>query len=276
MKKGFVIIFVFCLTLSLAACGGNKHEITVISREEGSGTRGSFTQLTGVETDGVDRTYIRAEINSSTAVVLQSVAGNKNAIGYLSLAALHESVKALAIDGVPPSTSTVQDGSYPLARPFLLGTLGTENSRIADFLAFLQSDEAGEIILEAGYVPMGGGSYESRQPEGVLRIAGSSSVAPVLEKLAEAYQRGNPNLQVQIQTTDSSTGLLSLSQGLCDVAMSSRPLTRSEKDRGILAHTLCMDGIAVIVNRENSVDRLTLAQLRAVFTGEITDWTLIS
>ncbi|MBQ3216246.1 MAG: substrate-binding domain-containing protein [Oscillospiraceae bacterium] len=276
MKKGLAIIFVFCLTLSLAACGGNKQEITVISREEGSGTRGSFTQLTGIETDGVDRTYDRAEINSSTAVVLQSVSGNKNAIGYLSLAALHESVKALAIDGVPPSISTVQDGSYPLARPFLLGTLGAENSQTADFLAFLQSDEAGEIILGAGYVPMGGGSYESLQPAGVLRIAGSSSVAPVLEKLAEAYQRVNPNLQVQIQTTDSSTGLLSLSQGLCDVAMSSRPLTRSETDRGILAHTLCMDGIAVIVNRENSVDRLTLAQLRAVFTGDITDWTLIS
>ena len=276
MKKGLAIIFVFCLTLSLAACGGNKQEITVISREEGSGTRGSFTQLTGIETDGVDRTYDRAEINSSTAVVLQSVSGNKNAIGYLSLAALHESVKALAIDGVPPSISTVQDGSYPLARPFLLGTLGAENSQTADFLAFLQSDEAEEIILGAGYVPMGGGSYESLQPAGVLRIAGSSSVAPVLEKLAEAYQRVNPNLQVQIQTTDSSTGLLSLSQGLCDVAMSSRPLTRSETDRGILAHTLCMDGIAVIVNRENSVDRLTLAQLRAVFTGDITDWTLIS
>ncbi len=273
MKKISAIFFSLCLLLSLAACIGSSQEITVISREEGSGTRSAFTQLTGVEEDGVDKTYARAEINSSTAVVMQTVAGNKNAIGYISLGSLSGSVKALSVDGVEASADTVKEGSYPLARPFLLGIAGEVSEQTQDFLSYILSDQGQAVISEAGYVPVSGGSYESSHLTGTVKVAGSTSVAPILEKLAEAYMAVNPDLKVQIQTTDSSTGLSSLAEGLCDIAMSSRKLKQSEEEKGIQAITICMDGIAVIVNPDNPVNDLTMRRIKAIFTGEITDWT---
>lgn len=275
MKKFLVLSLSLCFLLGLSACGGSRQKITVISREEGSGTRGAFTELTGVAEKGVDKTYPRAEINSSTAVVMQTVVGNKNAIGYISLGALQSIVKPLSIDGVSPSAETVKNGSYPLARPFLLGTLGQVSQQTQDFLRYILSDQGQRVISEAGYVPVSSGSYESSLLTGTVKVAGSTSVAPVMEKLAEAYMVLNPNLRVQIQTTDSSTGLASLSEGLCDIAMSSRPLKQSEAAKGILPLTLCMDGIVVIVNQNNTVSGLTLAQVKAIFTGHIRDWTLI-
>lgn len=273
MKKFLAISLSLCLLLSLAACGGSSQEITVISREEGSGTRSAFTELTGVEEDGVDKTYARAEINSSTAVVMQTVAGNENAIGYISLGSLSGSVKAVSIDGVEASAETVKDGSYPLVRPFLLGTMGEMSEQTQDFLSYILSDQGQAVISEAGYVSVSAGSYESSHLSGTIKVAGSTSVAPVMEKLAEAYMAVNPDLKVQIQTTDSSTGLSSLAEGLCDIAMSSRSLKESEEEKGIKALTICMDGIAVIVSPNNPVGSLTMAQLKAIFTGEVTDWT---
>lgn len=274
MKKQLLLLL--ALLLCLSACGGDPQEITVITREEGSGTRSAFTELSGVAEKGMDKTYPRAEVSSSTAVVLQTVMGNKNAIGYISLSALQRGIKALSIDGVAASEKTVSEGSYPLARPFLLATGERPSEQAADFLAFLLSEDGQELVRQAGYVPVSAGSYQSRELSGILRISGSSSVAPVMERLAERYMALNPHLQVQIQTSDSSTGLSALSQGLCDIAMSSRSLKDSERAKGLEATTLCMDGIAVIVNQSNPVSNLSMVQLRAIFTGQLGSWALIS
>lgn len=276
MKKIVITVLILCLLLCAAACGTEGQTITVISREEGSGTRSAFTELTGVEQDGIDRTAARAEISSSTAVVLQTVAGNKNAIGYISLGALNEQVKALKVDGTAASAATVKDGSYPLARPFLLGTLGKNRPEVQDFLDYILSDLGQQVISEAGYVTVSEGSYVASTLSGTVKVAGSTSVAPVMEKLAEAYMALNPNVKVEIQTFDSSTGLSSLAEGLCDIAMSSRNLKDSEIAKGILPTTICMDGIAVIVNCDNAVDGLTMEQLRHIFMGEISDWTQVA
>lgn len=273
MKKIVTTILILCLLLSAAGCGSAGQTITVISREEGSGTRSAFTELSGVTQDGVDHTYARAEISSSTAVVLQTVAGNANAIGYISLGALSGEVKALSIDGVAPSAAAVKDGSYPLARPFLLGTLGEMRPEVQDFLNYILSDLGQSMISVAGYVAVSEGAYESSGCSGTVKVAGSSSVAPVMEKLAEAYMALNPGVKVEVQTFDSSTGLSSLVDGLCDIAMSSRNLKDSETAKGIVPVTICMDGIAVIANPANSAEGLTLAQLRSIFVGEVTDWT---
>ena len=273
MKQGICLGMVLFLLLCTAACGRRAREITVISREEGSGTRSAFGLLSGVEQNGEDRTYPRAEISTSTAVVLQSVTGNRNAIGYLSIGALHREVKPLEIDGVAPTAQNVQEGRYPLARAFLLGLLQERSPAVQDFLHYVLSDAGQEILSQMGYVSVSSGTYESAGISGTVRIAGSSSVAPVMEKLAEAYMGQNPAVTVQIQTSDSTTGLASLSKDLCDLAMSSRTLKESELARGIVPVTLCLDGIAVIVHRENPVNGLTMEQLRQIYSGELRDWT---
>ena len=272
MKKTLSIVLTACILLFASACGRNDKSITVISREEGSGTRSAFTELTGVEEKGVDNTYARAEINASTAVVIQTVLGNKNAIGYISLGALGDSVKAISIDGIEISTQAVKDGSYPLARPFLLATADRPRAQVQDFLRYVLSDQGQEMIRNAGYVPVSSGSYEGSGLSGTVTVAGSSSVAPVMEKLAEAYMALNPNVSVRIQTSDSSTGLSSLAEGLCDIAMSSRGLKESETAVGIVPLTLCMDGIAVIVNLENPVSDLSVEQIGAIYTGDVMSW----
>lgn len=273
LKQGIAILAVLALCLSLAACGSDTDEITVISREDGSGTRSAFIELTGVEQDGVDRTTQKAEINSSTAVVTQTVVGNKNAIGYISLGSLDESVKALAIDGVQPSVETVGNGTYPISRPFNVATKGTLSEAAQDFLNFILSDEGQTVITSNGYVSNGStGPFVSTNPSGTVTVAGSSSVSPIMEKLAEAYMSANSAVTIKLQTTDSSNGMTSTAEGLCDIGMASRAVKDSEKEKGLVETTICMDGIAVIVNKENSVDGLTLAQVCSIFTGEVTAW----
>lgn len=260
------------LSLVLTACGADRGEITVISREEGSGTRSAFIALSGVEEEGEDKSYVRAEVSSSTAVVLQSVMGNRNAIGYLSVGALNSNVRALRIDGAEASAERIADGSYPLARSFYLVSYGTPDRGAADFLSFVHSKEGQAVVAEEGYVPMGGSSFEGTHPQGLLRIAGSGSVAPLMEALAEGYAGYNPALRIEIQISDSSTGLSALEADLCELAMSSRSLTEKEQARGLRAQEFCKDGIAVIVNPENAVENLTMAQLRGIFTGQIRYW----
>ena len=274
MKKRLIFFLLFLLVLS--ACGRNSSQITVISREEGSGTRSAFVRLSGVLEHGIDRTYPRAEVSSSTAVVMQTVMGNPNAIGYISLGSLQENVKALRLDGIAISPSNIAQGSYPLARDFLLVTAKKISPQAEDFLAFALSGEGQKIIGDLGYVPIEGGNYTGSQAGGILKVAGSSSLAPVLEKLAAAYEKKNPRLEVQIQITDSSAGIAALQQNLCDIAMSSRSLTEGELSQGLQVHSLCKDGIAVIVNLENPTENLSLSQLKKIFTGEIQDWSLLS
>ena len=264
------------LTLLLTACRRSGDEITVISREEGSGTRSAFIALTGLEEEGEDRTYLRSEISSATAVVLQSVKGDKNAIGYLSVGAVSEGVKALKIDGAAPTAENIAQGSYPLARSFYLVSLDTPGAAETEFLRFVLSRQGQAVVAQEGYVPTEGGDFESKHPQGVLRIAGSGSVAPVMEALVEAYGKQNPALRIEIQISDSSTGLSSLKVGLCDLAMSSRELTQQELTRGLRGEEICRDGIAVIVHGENSVDGLTMAQLRGIFMGQLRYWQQVA
>lgn len=277
MKKSIALTAaLLALAMVFTACATKpaSEEITVISREEGSGTRSAFIELTGVEVDKVDKTTQKAEINSSTAVVMQTVAGNKAAIGYISLGSLDNSIKAVDVDGVAATAENVKNGTYPISRPFNIATLGElENEAAQDFLNFILSDEGQAVITEKGYVSTATtGAFTSTNPSGTVTVAGSSSVSPVMEKLAEAYMALNPAVTIQLQTSDSSTGMSSAIEGLCDIGMASRAVKDSEQAEGLIPTTICMDGIAVVVNQENSISNLTLEQIRQIFTGEVTDW----
>lgn len=277
MKKIVALVTALLMLVAvLTGCTGNKmnEQITVISREEGSGTRSAFIELTGVEVEDVDKTTPKAEVNSSTAVVMQTIAGNKAAIGYISLGSLDDSIKVVKVDGIEATADNVKNGTYPIARPFNVATKGElANEAAQDFLNYILSDEGQAVITEAGYVSTAStGTFTSTNPSGEVTLAGSSSVSPVMEKLSEAYMAVNNNVTIKIQTSDSSTGMTSAIDGLCDIGMASRAVKDSELARGLVATTICMDGIAVVVNQENEVSDLTLEQIRQVFTGEVTNW----
>ena len=289
MKKMIGIVLVLTLALGLAACGGGDETggeqkpsvISVVSREEGSGTRGAFIELAGIEEkdaagNKVDRTSEMAEISNSTSVVMATVMGNKRAIGYISLGSMNDDVKALAIDGADATVDNIKSGAYSIARPFHLATLGAASPAAADFLAFAMSAQGQAVVEESGYISAAaGGDYKPSGTAGQVRIAGSSSVTPVMEKLKEAYVGLNPSADIQIQQSDSTTGMTSAIEGICDIGMASRNLKDSELEAGLEPVVLAMDGIAVIVNRENPVSAMTLDQVRSVFIGETTDWNEI-
>lgn len=265
-----------CVASTACADFNADKSITVISREEGSGTRGAFVELTGVEVDKVDKTVATAEISSSTAVVMQTVAGNKAAIGYISLGSLDNTVKAVKVDGVEATADNVKNGTYPICRPFNIATKGDLSDAAKDFIAFIQSDEGQQVITDKGCVSTGStGAFTSGNPTGTVVVEGSSSVTPVMEKLAEAYMAINSGVTVKVQQSDSSTGMTSAIEGLCDIGMASREVKDSEKEQGLDVTTICMDGIAVVVNNDNTVDNLSLEQVRQIFTGEVTDWSAV-
>lgn len=274
MKKLFAIVLALALTCAVAFAA--EGTITVMSREDGSGTRGAFVELTGVEVDKVDKTVATAEISSSTAVVMQTVAGNKAAIGYISLGSLDNTVKAVKVDGVEATADNVKNGTYPICRPFNIATKGDLSDAAKDFIAFIQSDEGQQVITDKGCVSTGStGAFTSGNPTGTVVVEGSSSVTPVMEKLAEAYMAINSGVTVKVQQSDSSTGMTSAIEGLCDIGMASREVKDSEKEQGLDVTTICMDGIAVVVNNDNTVDNLSLEQVRQIFTGEVTDWSAV-
>lgn len=251
--------------------------ITVVSREDGSGTRGAFIELFGVqeEVDGekVDNTTMEASITNSTSVMMTSVAGDENAIGYISLGSLDDTVKALKIDGVEASAENVANDTYKVSRPFNIVT-GEEVSEAAqDFVNYIMSAEGQQIIEDNGYIKEDAeaAAYEG-SAEGKVVVAGSSSVAPVMEKLKEAYEEVNPDVTVEVQQSDSTTGVNSAVEGICDIGMASRELKPEEEEQGVTAQVIAMDGIAVIVNNSNELEEMTSEQVKAVFTGETTDW----
>lgn len=262
-----------------AAGGSMSGAITVLSREDGSGTRGAFIELMGIEqkdADGnkVDMTVDTAEITNSTSVMMTTVAGNTNAIGYVSLGSLDTSmVKALNVDGVEATVETVQDGSYAVARPFNIATAGEPEGVAADFINFIMSDEGQAVVSEDGYVSQGStGAFTSDESEGTITVGGSSSVTPVMEKLAEAYQAVNPNATIEVQQSDSTTGMTSTIDGTYDIGMASRELNEDEL-ASLTPTVIAMDGIAVIVNPENPLTDITSEQIMQIYTGEITDWS---
>lgn len=259
----------------LTGCGSNADAaITVVSREDGSGTRGAFTELMGIMVDDKDNTVSTAEVTNSTSVMMTTVAGDENAIGYISLGSLDDSVKAVKVDGVEPTVEDIKNGSYKVARPFEICIPKDGTSEVAqDFIDYMLSDDGQKIISDEGYISVESGkSYEASGKSGKITLAGSTSVSPVMEKLTEAYKKLNPDVTTEIQQTGSSAGIESATEGACDIGMSSRELKPEELD-ALQEIQIAMDGICVIVNNNSSVEDLTSDQITKVYTGEITKWS---
>ena len=279
LLKGIVAAF---MVMSVAACSNNASDDTihVLTREQGSGTRGAFIELFGIEQkdengEKVDHTTETAEETNSTSVMLTTVQGDPNAIGYVSLGSLNDKVKAVKIDGAVASVDTVKDGSYKVSRPFNIVTGENLSDLASDFITYIMSAQGQEVIEEEGYISEGNqGDYTAPQGlSGTITVAGSSSVTPVMEKLAEAYEVLNPDVQIDVQQSDSTTGVNNAIEGLCDIGMASRDLKDSELDSGVKGTKICIDGIAVIVNNDNSLENLTSDQVMKIFTGEITSFS---
>ena len=280
MKKILTMALAIMMVMStLVACMAAGNEINVISREDGSGTRGAFIELFGIEqkdADGnkVDYTTDYADITNSTSVMMTSVSGNPSAIGYISLGSLNETVKALEIDGVAASVENIKSGEYKIARPFNIATGETVSEAAQAFIDYIMSAEGQAVIEENGYIASveDAPAFAGAAVSGKVVVSGSSSVTPVMEKLKEAYLLVNPDADIEIQQSDSTTGINNVKDGVCDIGMASRDLKDSELEAGLVPTVIAMDGIAVIVSNDNEVTSLTSDQVRAIYMGEITDW----
>ena len=289
MTKRRVLAMLACGVLTaglLTRCGGSSAdtagaddaEITVVSREDGSGTRGAFVELFGVQDEDdkgekTDMTTEDATITSSTEVVMTTVAGNKNAIGYCSLGSLNDTVKAVKIDGVEATVDNINNGKYAISRPFNIATNGTPSEVTQDFINYILSEDGQKIVEENGYIKASdAGAFKSNGAKGKIVVAGSSSVSPVMEKLMEAYKKVNTGADVELQESDSTTGMKNAIAKTCDIGMASRDLKDSETSAGLKATVIAKDGITVVVNKENSIDNLTKDQVNNIYRGKITTW----
>lgn len=298
MKKSRILSLILALAMVLSAsvilsaCGDKKSgddgekndKISVISREEGSGTRGAFIELVGIEEkndqgEKIDNTVDTAVITNSTSVAMTSVSEDKASIGYISLASLNDTVKALNIDGVEPTVKNIQKGEYPIARNFNLVTGDNLSELGKDFINYILSTEGQKTVSENGYIELTeAGKYEASdavKEGGKITIGGSSSVTPLMEKLAEAYKKINPKVEVMVQQSDSTTGVTSAIDGSVDIGMASRDLKDTETSQGVKATVIAKDGIAVIVHKDSKQEELTLEQVKDIFTGKITKWSEI-
>ena len=279
---------------AFAGCGGNSTSsssetkaestafdtsktIAVITREEGSGTRDAFTELTGVLVkDGdtkTDNTTSSAVTINSTEAVITNVKDNDAAIGYISLGSLNDTVKALKVGSVEATAENVKSGDYVISRPFNIAYKGELSEVAQDFVDYILSSDGQKVVADEGYVSVTeNAAYSGKKPEGKISVAGSSSVSPVMEKLAEAYQKVNTNAKVEIQTSDSSAGMQAAMEGTCDIGMASRELKDKEASE-LKATTIAKDGIAIIVNKANSCEDLTVDQIKSIYTGETTVWS---
>ena len=254
----------------------------MVSREEGSGTRGAFIELFGVQeknADGekVDLTTNTAIVTNSTAVMLTTVAGDANAIGYASLGSLDDTNKILQIDGVDATVENIKDGSYKISRPFNIVTQDGLSDAAQDFVNFILSSDGQAVVENSGYIPLDDApAYTAQADKGKIVVSGSSSVTPVMEKLKEAYNKVNANVEVEIQQSDSTTGILNAIEGTADIGMASRALEDAELSQGVTETVIALDGIGVIVNKENALTGLTSEQVKAIYTGEITSWDDLS
>ena len=255
----------------------DTRDITVVSREDGSGTRGAFVELFGIEEEvngeKVDMTTEEANITNSTSVMMSTVAQDEYAIGYISLGSLDDSVKAVKIDGSEATAENIKNGSYKISRPFNIATKDDLSDAAQDFEDFILSTEGQKVVEDNKYIPLDDVSdYKSNGASGKVVVAGSSSVSPVMEKLKEAYQSVNSDVEVEIQTSDSTTGMQNAIDGVCDIGMASRELKDSEKEAGLTPTVIAMDGIAVVVNNDNPTDELSSDQVKSIFTGDVITW----
>ncbi len=262
-----------------AGSSSKSQTITVVSREDGSGTRGAFIELFGIEEKDasgkkVDNTTDDATITNSTEVMMTTVAGDEAAIGYTSLGALNSSIRALQVDGAEATAANVKSGTYKISRPFNIATKGTVSEVTQDFINYILSEDGQKIVESNGYISQSNsGKFTSNGASGKIVVAGSSSVTPVMEKLLEAYQKVNTGAKIELQESDSTTGMTAAIDGTCDIGMASRELKDSEKSAGLTNQVIALDGIAVIVNNKNSASNITSEQVKAIFTGETTDWS---
>ncbi|MET3558082.1 phosphate transport system substrate-binding protein [Streptococcus rupicaprae] len=280
LKTGLVLL----ASVSLIACGNKGSDpsaslgdIMVVSREDGSGTRGAFTELTGVlqkfgDTE-VDQTTKAATIQNNTEGVVSTVSGNPSAIGYMSLGSLTDAVKPLNIDGIEPSEKTVLDGTYPIQRPFNIVFKEDISETARDFMAFIHSSQGQAVVADKNYIPvkLDATDYSATKASGTISIVGSTSVTPLMEKLAEAYRELNPDVKIDITSNGSSAGVTAVQEGVADIGMVSRELKDKEKP-GITVEVIALDGIAVIINKENALANLTLDQVKGIYTGELLAW----
>lgn len=288
IRKLLVIVAALTMVFSVALAAFDASQtISVVSREEGSGTRGAFIELTGIATKGadgkeVDNTYLEADFVNSTSLVMTTVASNEYAIGYASLSSVlaNDTVKALKVNGVVASTEDILNQSYPIARPFNIVTKGELTDEIAkDFYAFIMSKEGQKVVGENGLVPVDTAetpAYEGKALEGKLTVGGSTSVTPIMEKLAEAYNVLQPKVVIDLQSTGSTAGVTGTLDGTYQLGMASRGLKDSEKENGAVGTVIAMDGIAVIVHPDNPIEDLTVEQIRQVFIGEVTTWDALN
>lgn len=254
-------------------------QISVYSREDGSGTRGAFVELFGIEEkdasgEKVDMTTTSASITNSTSVMMTSVSGDERGIGYISLGSLNDTVKALKIDGAEATAENVKSGTYKIARPFNIATKDGASDVTQDFIDFIMSAEGQKVVEDSGYIAIDDAtdSYTASGKSGKVVVAGSSSISPVMEKLSEAYKALNPDVTIEVQTSDSTTGMNMATEGTCDIGMASRELKDSEISGGLKPTVIAQDGIAVIVNKGASIDELSSEQVKAIYTGEVVKW----
>ena len=261
-----------------SASWDSSYDITIVSREDGSGTRGAFIELFGIEEkngdEKVDMTTEEAQITNSTSVMMTTVAGDEYAIGYISLGSLDDSVKALKIDGAEATAENVKSGTYKVSRPFNIATKENLDNEVAkDFMNFIMSEEGQAVVEENHYIAVDDVKpFEGTSPSGKAVVGGSSSISPVMEKLIEAYKAVNANAEIELQTTDSTTGMTSAIDGSYDIGMASRELKDTELAEGLQATVIATDGIAVIVNKNSTVDELSSDQVKAIYTGEAATW----
>ena len=281
MKKKVLAIVTAALigtTAFAATASAASGTIDVISREDGSGTRGAFIELFGIEEkqgdEKVDMTTEDASITNSTSVMMTTVAGDENAIGYISLGSLNDTVKAVKIDGAEASAENVANDTYKVSRPFNIITTDKLSDAAQDFENYIMSADGQQIVEDNGYIKVADDAkaYEQSDAEGKVVVAGSSSVTPVMEKLKEAYAKANKDVTVEVQQSDSTTGVTNAIEGTCDIGMASRDLADSEAKKGVKATVIAKDGIAVIVNKDSKVDELTSAQVKDIYTGKTTKW----
>ncbi|MCI8337440.1 MAG: phosphate ABC transporter substrate-binding protein [Lachnospiraceae bacterium] len=292
-KKCLAIALVSALLLSALAGCGNKdeggsvkfdkaREINVLTREDGSGTRGAFIELFGIEQkneagEKIDYTADTAAVTNSTSVMMTTVAGDLYSIGYISLGSMNDTVKAIQIDGCEATVENIKDGTYKIARPFNIATRDGLSDTAQDFIDFIMSADGQGVIEANGYISASDAeSYNGKMDSGKIVIAGSSSVTPVMEKLKEAYLEKNPGVAIEIQQSDSSTGMSDAIDGTCDIGMASRELKDSEKGKGLTSTVIAMDGITVIVNNDCPINSLTSEQVNDIFTGNAATWSEIS